>query len=630
MKNQNNKGFLVLFLIVFLTSEFSLLAQQTIYPEFSWNHVPLYMHMRKSAAFTIAEIQYLSGFPLITLEKTTGSTTYGSTEEGSRAAARAIKIMNQNAKVLYYRNVMINYDTYNVNTGLSSISNPFLADANGNTLLHLGVREVYDLSNMLVRKWWTDHCVEMANYPEIDGIFLDANVKAISPEYLLAEIGAEKKNDVLQGYEMMMQDLYDRMNPEKIKLANLIRVTIPNSGLDYINYFDGSYIENFEGDRDYIAAGIDAVQQAARQGNIIAFCIPLGENLPVFSSDENGHIILSESLQKRMDFSLAMFLICAEEYSYFLLHDGYNVNPGVSKLWMKRFAEYDKPLGPPQGPAVKTGYVYTREFEHASVSLDLTQQKASIIWDSDPDPNPNEIYTIKFVIREAFEPVFLHQVLVELDSLSGLTNVAGEIIFREKGGNYACTITKSGFFPISNNLNIISDTIVTVPLYPSSADVIFSINTDKSGLPFANIYIDGKTVQTNSIGLASIQNLNVGESYSYSIFSEGFFISEGNFLLTKDTSINVILQPTLITDENLNAQIRIFPVPAKDIIMLESDQEMTGIRAFDQSGRCFYTDCIEGTKYSFIPDKNAHLFFIIIVTFKSGEVVSRTISKITG
>ena len=75
-------------------------------PLFSWDHVPLYMHMRKSAAFTQKELDYLAGFPLITLEKTTGSRTHGSTEAGSLAAAKAIKAINKDARVLYYRNVM--------------------------------------------------------------------------------------------------------------------------------------------------------------------------------------------------------------------------------------------------------------------------------------------------------------------------------------------------------------------------------------------------------------------------------------------------------------------------------------------------------------------------------------------
>ena len=39
-------------------------------PEFSWDTLPLYIHIRKREKFTDEELQYLAGFPLITLEKT--------------------------------------------------------------------------------------------------------------------------------------------------------------------------------------------------------------------------------------------------------------------------------------------------------------------------------------------------------------------------------------------------------------------------------------------------------------------------------------------------------------------------------------------------------------------------------
>lgn len=75
---------------------------------------------------------------------------------------------------------------------------------------------------------------------------------------------------------------------------------------------------------------------------------------------------------------LAMFLICAERFSYFDLKDGYDAKQ--SKLWLTRAAEYDRPLGAPKGPAVRSGYTYTREFAHASVRLDIEKQTGSIKW----------------------------------------------------------------------------------------------------------------------------------------------------------------------------------------------------------------------------------------------------------
>lgn len=46
-----------------------ILADQEPKPTFSWDHVSLYMHIRKDTAYTDDEIRYLAKFPLITFEK---------------------------------------------------------------------------------------------------------------------------------------------------------------------------------------------------------------------------------------------------------------------------------------------------------------------------------------------------------------------------------------------------------------------------------------------------------------------------------------------------------------------------------------------------------------------------------
>ena len=86
----------------------------------------------------------------------------------------------------------------------------------------------------------------------------------------------------------------------------------------------------------------------------------------------------SGNAKNRFNYQLAMFLICAEKYSYFDLKDGYDAK--TSKTWMTRPADYDRPLGAPKGPAVRNGYAYTREFAHASVRLDIEQETGEILW----------------------------------------------------------------------------------------------------------------------------------------------------------------------------------------------------------------------------------------------------------
>jgi len=64
------------------------------YASFSWDRVPLYMHIRKDTSFTDKEITFLARFPLITFEKANGHKDHGSVEEGTLVAARAVKKIN--------------------------------------------------------------------------------------------------------------------------------------------------------------------------------------------------------------------------------------------------------------------------------------------------------------------------------------------------------------------------------------------------------------------------------------------------------------------------------------------------------------------------------------------------------
>jgi len=47
---------------------------------------------------------------------------------------------------------------------------------------------------------------------------------------------------------------------------------------------------------------------------------------------------------------------------------------------MKRRPELERPLGSPKGPAIRAGYVYTRDFAHASVRLDIENQTGVLTW----------------------------------------------------------------------------------------------------------------------------------------------------------------------------------------------------------------------------------------------------------
>ena len=362
-------------------------------PAFSWDTLPLYMHARKATAFDKKEIQYLSQFPLVTLEKTTGMKTYGSSEAGTIEAAKAIKKFNSKTKVLYYRNVLVHYPFYASTKELKILKNPFLLNQKGQGKLVRKTNEAYDLSNVALRQWWVKTAAEVVANPAIDGLFLDGNIKVLETNYLKSDLGIDKKQAVVAGYREMMQETRDHMSVDKLMIANIIRARFEDSGMSYLKYFDGSYLENFEkpikgiSREDYLVKGIAATQQAAKAGKLIAMTLGLGEyaGSQLAIDDTRKDLKDLEGIQERLDYCIALFLICAEKYSYLNIHDGYDMNRKAngtchSKVWLKSFPEYRKPLGKPLGPATKKGYVYTREFKHLSVSVDLQSQKAKLVW----------------------------------------------------------------------------------------------------------------------------------------------------------------------------------------------------------------------------------------------------------
>lgn len=363
-------------------------------PEFSWGKVPLYVHIRKDTAFNDQEIQYLATFPLITFEKSTGNKDSGSTEVGTLKAARAVKAANPQTKILYYRNVIVHYGGYAANRSLDRISSAFLQGRDGKEKLIRNRVRAYDLSNPVLRKWWVQSVGQVCSDPSIDGVFLDGVVKVLEPAFLKNSIGVEKKEAVLAGYSDLVQDTREMLGPQKLMIANVLRARFPDSGLSAMLPLDGTYIEGFEGavgmsKKDYVAKGIAAFQKAAQRGDIVAYTCGLGDNKQDADetprsakkdrpADERVPESRNGDAKNRFDYQLAIFLVCADQYSYFDLKDSYDAK--LSKTWMTRPAEFDRLLGKPSGPAVRTGYIYTRQFAHASVRLDIENEVGKVIW----------------------------------------------------------------------------------------------------------------------------------------------------------------------------------------------------------------------------------------------------------
>ncbi len=381
----------IFYLASFIFSCQTLAEESDKYPEFSWDTMPLYMHVWKLTSYTKAEIEYLAQYPLITIEKVQGKKE-GTVQEGTLKAARAIKEINPKSKILYYKNIVIDWGS-GVSKELTSIPGAYLQADDGTypVVNNRSKAKFFDISKEEVQQWWIKDAKEMLKDPAIDGLFIDANIKVLIGHYFAnsKKLGVDKAQALIDGYHTLLTGINDEFRRDNIILANIIRARFENAGLEYMEYFDGSYFEGFEHNvngiskPDYLVKGIEAGQKAARNGKILAFTSGLGKELKKDSSkiglDEARNNIESvKQVQQRFDYLTAIFLIIAEEHSYFYPHDGYGVKK--SRTWMQDFPIFDNRLGAPKGPAKRDGYVFTREYKYCSVYLNVETEEAILKW----------------------------------------------------------------------------------------------------------------------------------------------------------------------------------------------------------------------------------------------------------
>lgn len=368
-----------------LTASLLLAAAPTLrandaLPPFSWDHVPVYAHVGKTSDdFTPAQLDFLAKhFDFITIEKAQASHKHGSTEAGFVVAAREIKKRNPHAKVLFYWNASLdtssNRGTYQAMRTFPA--DGYLKDSQGRIVKRRKTVPNYDLTRPDIRDWWSDAAAKAVREYGADGIFADAmgdppaaNLKTLSEKQVLALRAARLA---------LLEETRRKIGPEKLIIYNGL---MKGDRDQLMRFADGAMVEHFGhfsngSSKEQMAAILDTMRAAAAAGKIV-----LLKTWPGFSFREKAMMQkpraeLARLAKERITFPLACFLVAAEPYCYFCYTWGYREMHGTFQ-W---YPEFDKPLGPPQDDAKRTGWTYQRDFAHASVFVDLETRTARIDW----------------------------------------------------------------------------------------------------------------------------------------------------------------------------------------------------------------------------------------------------------
>lgn len=320
-----------------------------------WSKMRLYGHAFKNEDFTDEQYDFIiNNFGIFTVEKRHARDIYGATntEDAAEATAARIHAGNPNAKVLLYWSTNTAYTQFYTTVDKAISENPDWIDTSNS-------RYTYPDD---CKDWWVEESSNIVNTRGLDGVFGDGAPGAQSRGYIdavtdnLGALSALSTFNVYNGYRVS--------TPTKIFAGS---TTLANS--------NGVFIEAF------FREPCDTKEEAEF----------LMDELLTVPSDK--YIIArgaSGVYGETHEFSLACYLIAANDYSYYSWGGEGNsyAGDGTMTYW---HSDFEQEIGEPLGAATKIGYAYSRVFEHCTVNVDFENGTSSIVWNQNNvvDPNPN-------------------------------------------------------------------------------------------------------------------------------------------------------------------------------------------------------------------------------------------------
>lgn len=348
-------------------------------PAFSWDRVPLYAHLGIGNGLKPEQYVFLADhFDLITF---TGGLTKNSVETTIAAAAKTIKQRNPKAKVLFYWSSDMPKHQWAHSISTFPEGGYLQAKKNGKD------SKQFDMRRADVRDWWSGVAGKAVHEYNCDGIFIDGLTAGAPNQVWSRMFGAKQAAEMDQGVFAMLKQTREKMGPGTIIVFNPLHgYDAKRAGLgeQYLPATDGAMVDDFDRGAkisqqspEYMANTIETMRKAAKDGKIVIF-----KGWPQFTW-RTDHDIMKKPhdeqhllAREQITFPLATFLVGAGRRSYFCYTWGWLGEYGTFD-W---YPEFDKPLGVPKGEATREGWTYRREFEHASVFVDLEKKTAKIDW----------------------------------------------------------------------------------------------------------------------------------------------------------------------------------------------------------------------------------------------------------
>jgi len=354
------------------------------YPRFSWDVTPMYyMFGDTKRLLEPEEVMFIAEkTDFICIEKSHGLRILGASELGAKHEAAAFKKIKPEIKVLFYFNSAYAwpFTSYNKNFTAKQIDKHpelkkfLIIDPQTGSLVNRRNVFCFDVLNPEFREWWVETVSKGVRESCCDGAFIDQM-------HGFSWLREDKSLEVKKAMGEMMESLKKKLGPDKILLGNnaaqeIAQYVFPSVDAIMFEHYNSKLLS-----KENLLKDWNNMLRIAKAGKISVFRIGVEaeDTLNDSKNQKNRDEWLEKLSKKRLEYFLACYLIGAQPYSYFQYGWGWRLLTGP----LVDYPELLKPLGSPMGSYVRKSpdkWVFTREFEHASVWLDTEKREAKISW----------------------------------------------------------------------------------------------------------------------------------------------------------------------------------------------------------------------------------------------------------
>jgi hypothetical protein len=384
----------------YLTSSGKPFVPKSYYPKWNWDTIKEYKMLYSGKPLTDSQVGKIAGLSdFICIEKAHAIRTFKCAMLGTKHEVARFKRVNPDIKTLFYFNSALAWPYTSYTKSIPKWSEEkkkdiLLKDYKTGKYAKFLNNYVFDIIKAPMRTWWSDTVSSAVNESHANGLFWDQThgVSWMRPR--------SDRSQIQPAHVKLLKSTKAKLGEDSILVVN-------NAAdiSDYVSNCDAVMYEHYGMDKRYklnrqlFVKDWDQMLKVANMGKINIYRMTPLSFVPHNESPVNKAFLANRKKDSRyadnytrklIPFPLACYLMGVQPYSYFMYGLGWGLYDGA----LIDFPETKKRLGLPRGKykdvPEEGKMVFTRQFEHAEVWVNLNTFEAEIKW-SDGSKTSNRI-----------------------------------------------------------------------------------------------------------------------------------------------------------------------------------------------------------------------------------------------